>query len=223
LHRVHLPDIVNYMTEIIPGIYENTLEAIAAKVALVAPHVDWVQLDFSDATLVATPGFMEIEKLKPLIAKYPDLSFEAHLMADKPEEFLKSLVDAGFARIIIHVEAADPRIFLDQARYESVEVGIAIDAATEFEQLEPFLEEADSVLVMTVEMGSSGQEFLPETLEKVKTIRENLPDLPIAVDGGMNADTARFAREAGATRIISTTFLFKNHAGSIAQGIKLLQ
>lgn len=210
------------MVDVIPGILEKDFAEIERRVALVAPHVEWVQVDFADNTLVSNETFNDFGKWGELISAYPNLSFEAHLMVANPEKYIKPAADAGFKRIIAHVEANDPRTFLADAKYEHVEVGVAIDGATEFEQAEPFLDEVDCVLVMTIEAGFSGQSFMPETMEKVKAIRHHYPDLPIEVDGGINDQTAKVAREAGATRLVSTSFLFKDPS-AIAEAIEGLK
>jgi ribulose-phosphate 3-epimerase len=198
------------MIDVIPGILEFELSEIENKVNLVASHVDWIQIDFMDGSLVPNKTFMDIDKLKNIISSHPAVSFEAHLMVANPEKYVESLSKVGFKRLIAHVEANDPRLFLDQVKYESVEVGLALDGSTEIDQLEPLLEELDTILIMTIEAGSSGQMFLPESVEKIKSIREILVDIPIEVDGGINETTARLARDAGATRLVSTSYIFKD-------------
>lgn len=202
--------------DVIPGILEKEWTLIKERLDLVRGLVEWVQIDIADNTLVPNITVLEFSKLDPAF------SFEAHLMVANPEKYIKPLVDAGFKRLIAHVECQDPRLFLEQAKYENVEVGMAIDAATPIETIEPFLEEVDMVLVMTIEAGFSGQEFMSETVEKIKTIHENFPDLPIEVDGGINDKTAKFAKDAGATRLVSTSFLFKDPA-QIADAIEQLR
>jgi ribulose-phosphate 3-epimerase len=212
------------MIDIIPGILEHEWKPIEDKLLIVAPFVPWVQIDVMDNTLVPNTTFLDFSNFSPskLLPQLTRLSFEAHMMVAHPEKYIKPLADAGFKRLIAHVECHDPRLFLDQAKYEHVETGMAIDGSTEFEQIEPFLEEIDFVLVLTIEAGFSGQEFMPETLEKIKKIHEHFPDLPIEVDGGINPKTAGLVIDAGATRIISTTYLFKNPE-SIAQSIAALK
>lgn len=207
------------MIEVIPGILEKEWEMIDERLRLVAPYTPWAQIDFADNTLVPNTTFLDFAAFKPFAEK---ISLEAHLMVANPEKYIKAASDAGFKRLIAHVEAHDPRIFLDQVKYEHVEVGIAIDGPTEFEQVEPILEEVDFVLVMTIEAGFSGQVFLPECVEKIKSIHNYLPDLSIEVDGGINDQTARLVKEAGATRLVATSFLF-NNPGSIAAAIEHLK
>jgi len=204
------------------GLNDLTLEKITNKIELAAPHVEWIQLDIGDGTLIPGKTYMEFAKLKPVIERFPHLSFEAHLMVDEPEKYITPLSDVGFKRLIAHIECTDPRIFIDEAQFESVEVGLGIDGPTELEQLEPFLDMVDTVLVMTIEMGASGKPFMPETIEKIKLIHENLPDLPIEVDGGMNDVTSGIVRDAGAIRIVSTSYLYKDPV-HIATAVKKLK
>lgn len=207
------------MVDIIPGILEKDWSEIERRIKLVAPYVSWVQIDVADNTLVPNTTFLDFNKFR---ACPESVSLEGHLMVTSPEKYIRPLVDAGFKRLIAHLEANDPRIFLDQARFEHVEVGIAIDGPTEFEQIEPFLEEIDCCLVMMIEAGFSGQEFQPENLEKIKTIHQGFPDLPIEVDGGINETTAKIVKDAGATRLVSTSYLFKDPQ-KIAEAIERLK
>jgi ribulose-phosphate 3-epimerase len=212
------------MIDVIPGVLEKEWKPIEEKLLIAGPHVSWIQVDVADNTIVPNTTLLDFTNFSPtkLLRQLEHLSFEAHLMVANPEKYITPLADAGFKRIIAHVEAHDPRIFLEQAKYEHVEVGIAVDGPTELEQVEPFLDQVDVVLIMTIEAGFSGQEFMSETLEKIKTIHENFPDLPIEVDGGINERTAKMAGEAGATRLVSTSFLFKN-PDSIVSSIALLK
>lgn len=207
------------MVDIIPGILEKDWSEIEKRITLVAPYVSWVQIDVADNTLVPNETFLDFEKFR---ASPTSVSLEGHLMVANPEKYIHALADGGFKRLIAHVECADPRLFLDQARFESVEVGMAIDGPTEFEQLEPFLEEVDCVLVMMIEAGFSGQELQSENIDKIKIIRQYFPDLPIEVDGGINDQTAKLVRDAGATRLVSTSYLFKDPT-KIAEAIQRLK
>ena len=197
------------MIDVIPGILEKEWGTIEEKLRLVTGLVSWVQIGFADNTMVPNTTFLDVAKFAPYAKQF---SLEAHLMVASPEKYVKKLADAGFKRLIAHVEAHDPRLFLDAVKYEQVETGIAIDAPTEFETVEPFLEEVDFVLVMMCEAGFSGQKFQPEQVEKIKSIHAYLPDLPIEVSGGISDKTARLVVEAGATRLVSTSFLFEDPA-----------
>ena len=204
------------MADIIPGIGigEKDFTGIEQKVKLVAPYVGWVQIDFADGTFVPTKTSWEVEKFAALIKSFTGnehkLSFEAHLMVASPEKYLKQLADAGFRRLIAQVEANDPRLFLEEAQFESVEAGLALDGTTELEVLEPFLEDIDCALIMGGEAGLADDIFQPENIEKVKALHGQLPDLPIEVEEGINRETAKILTEVGVTRLVATSYLFKN-------------
>jgi len=206
------------MIDVIPGILAKEWIPIQERIKLVEPYVEWVQIDVADNTLVPNTTFLDFPKFLTISRPF----LEAHLMVANPEKYIKPMADAGFKRLIAHVECHDPRVFLDQVKYEHVEVGVAIDGPTELDQVEPFLDEVDVVLVMTIEAGFSGQPFLSENLEKIKTIHQNFPDLPIEVDGGINDKTAQLVVEAGATRLVSTSYLYKS-PGQIAHVIDRLK
>lgn len=196
------------MADVIPGIFEKEFDLIKEKIDVAKNEVSWLHIDVADHTLVDNESYRDFSKWKTQMPEH--MSFEAHLMVTNPEKYIKPLCDAGFKRLIAHVESQDPRRFLEMAEYEEIEVGLAIDGPTEFEMIEPFLEQIDVCLVMTIEAGFSGQPFLPETVEKIKTIHQNIPDIIIAVDGGINQTTGNICVEAGATRLVSTSFLFSN-------------
>lgn len=215
--------------EIIPGIFEIDFEEIKRKISLVQDSVSWVQVDFSDGTLVPAQTFFDILKFAALIKQYDKhdnglpaarlpagqgrqghpLHFEAHLMVTNPEKYVRQLAEAGFERIIAQVEAADPRLFLEEAKLESVEAGLAMDSTTEIEQIEPLLEEVDCVLVMMAEAGSKAA-FQPENVEKVRLLRQHFPDLPLEAENGITRETAKLLTVAGATRLVPS-------AGSLAK------
>lgn len=194
--------------QIVPGILEKEWEGVEEKVARAAPYAPWIHIDIADGTMVPAVTPIDFDKYAGLFTQYPHVSFEAHLLVANPDKYLKGLVDAGFKRLIFHVESNDPRRFLELVKFEEVEVGIAIDGPTEVVEVEPFLEEVDFVLVAAVEEGVSGQSFMPETVDKVKLLRQSYMDLPIVVVGGITPAIARTVIDAGATRLVSTSFLF---------------
>jgi ribulose-phosphate 3-epimerase len=207
------------MIDVVPCIgMQKDWKVIEERLNMVSGRTSWVQMDFADNTIVPNQTLMDFAACKPFAGAF---SMEAHLLVAQPEKFIKPASDAGFRRLIAHVEAHDLRLFLDQVKFEEVEVGVAIDGPTEFEEVEPFLEEADFVLVMTAEAGASGGTFLPECVEKIKSIHSYLPDLPIEVEGGITDVTARLVREAGATRLVATNYIFADHAGVSSAIVRL--
>ena len=163
-------------------------------------------MDVADDTLISfkTPTRF------PFLKKNAHTFFEAHIMSEKPETYVKHLIDSGCKRIVAPVECTDPREFLSEARVWECETGLAIDVETPLEEVEPFLEELDFVLVMTAGAGAGDQLFEESTLSKIKTITRNLPDLPIEAEGGINLESVKPIAQAGATRIVSTSYIFKD-------------
>jgi ribulose-phosphate 3-epimerase len=158
------------------------------------------------------------------IRKITDLYFQSHLMIEEPERYLDAFADAGVNAVTIHREACeDPGGTLERIRGLGMDAGLALRPATPLETLDGLLDRLDLVLVMTVEPGFGGQKFIAGSDEKVRRLRDMLKregrDIPIGVDGGINADTAPAVVEAGATHLIAGNAFFK---GDVEQNIKLL-
>lgn len=210
--------------DIIPGIAELDPKELARKIALVLPYVDWIQLDIADETLVASKTFTDVAALEHILKPLQKLGkhVEAHLLVDDPVQLLKSVSQAGFERVTAQIECQDPQEFLAEARSFETEVGLAIGADSEIEVIEPFLEELDYVVVMTGELDSTKHIFQPETVEKIKIIHRNLPDLPIVAEVGITPETVKLVRDAGAARVVVGGYLFTNEH-KIAEAIEQIK
>lgn len=195
------------MVKIVPGILEADFEAIKEKLAGVEDKFDWVQIDFLDNTLLPNQSYTDLHQFQDLITP---AKLELHLMVDWPTKYLVDLPSPPFKRVVSHIEAKEPfELFLTQARERDLEVGVALDWPTPVEVSKPFINRVDLVLIMTARAGFSGQRFAEETLKKISLIRSSHPELPIEVDGGMSPETVEKAVRAGATHIVSTSYLFK--------------
>ena len=208
------------MIEIIPGIQEDNFSKIEEKIRLVEPYVNWVQIDVTDKTLTDNESFRDPRPFKKLKTK---LNFEVHMMFADPLAAVENWVKAGFGRLIAHVEIRDPQEFIDKVKALGVEVGLALDGPTELAKISPFLSQIDQVTIMMYKAGRSGQKFQEENLEKIRFIHQKFPNLSIEVDGGINAETAKLVKKAGAERLISTSFLFWQNRDNIKEAIKLLK
>jgi len=197
------------MVQIIPNITESDRKAVEQKIALVSPYVEAIQIDIADQTLVPIKTLEDFAFLTNLDC--PQI-LEAHLLVHNPELYVTRLVRSGFKRLIGHVECIDPREFLAEARSHECEVGLAIDIETSIEEIEPLLEEIDCVQVMTAQSGASGQLFEESSISKIKAIHRNFPELPIAVEGGMNEETVKVVVQAGATRIVTASYIFHDES-----------
>lgn len=211
------------MIDVTPAIFTDDFEVLKSRIAALAAHAPWIQIDFSDGTMVPNKTFFELDKFAALFSQVPSVSFEAHLIVDNPVKYLKPLADSGFKRIIAQVEASDPRQFLEEAKIESVEIGLALDGASEVEVIEPFLESVDLVVIMTIEAGSAESPFLPESVEKIKSLRHHFPDLAIAAEGNIDERNAKLLVDAGVTRLVVSSDALLKNPGILPQTLTALR
>ena len=199
--------------EIIPGILEKDFASIEKKLEIIKPFATSVHIDLLDGIFAPNKTFMDPAPF----AKYTkDFIFEVHMMVDNPVDYLQSFADAGFRRFIGQIEKMkDIPEFVAKGQMLG-EVGLALDSTTSFSAM-PSLEDVDFAFVMTVKAGFSNQSFLPEMLEKVKQLREKDPLLPIEVDGGISETNIVLAKQAGATRFVSTGYIFNQGENPSAQ------
>jgi ribulose-phosphate 3-epimerase len=141
------------------------------------------------------------------------LPFEAHLMISTPERHLETFASAGADGITIHHEACEHvGAALRQIRALNCRAGVAINPETPASAVDLFLDSADLALVMTIHPGFGGQELIPETLNKVRAVRDAITqrglDIDLEVDGGVDLSTARACVEAGANVLVAGTAVF---------------
>jgi len=153
------------------------------------------------------------------------LVFDCHLMVSNPEHHIEEFARAGADIISIHAEAT-PHIHgaLQKIRTAGVKASVVINPGTPVEVVKNVLNLVDQVLVMTVNPGFGGQAFLPETMDKVRelvVLREvNQLDFDIEVDGGIDDETIRVAKEAGANVFVAGSYVFK---GDVAHQVQTLK
>lgn len=195
------------MYEIIPGILEKDWQTIEQKILQVKNFAKTIHIDIADGKLVPNTTFLDPLPFK----KYSSsIFFELHMMVEQPLQYLKPFADAGFKRFYGHIEKmSDQAEFIRQGQLLG-EVGFAFDGPTQLDRINISLKNIDCFLFYTSEKaGFSGPPFVPDRLEKVKQIRVKT-QVPIEVDGGINATTIISAKNAGANRFVSTSFLFSN-------------
>ena len=147
--------------------------------------------------------------------KVSDIYFDTHLMVTDPTRLIPLFAKAGRTMVTIHLESnGDTKANLAAIRENGMQSGLAIKPATDWKEVIPYLPLCDMVLVMTVEPGYGGQGFIPGCADKVARLREycnenGFDEMNIQVDGGINADTAVTARNAGANVLVAGTYLFK--------------
>ena len=143
---------------------------------------------------------------------------DAHLMVQEPIRYVEAFQKAGADSVTVHLEACeDVKATLDKIRECGMKVGLSINPETDVKELAPYLGEVDMILVMSVHPGFGGQKFIPESLDKIRTIRTMLSEkgleTDIQVDGGIYVDNVREVLDAGANVIVAGSAVFKGDAG----------
>ena len=204
------------MIEIIPAIIPKFFQEIEEKIKLVEPYVDWVQLDVMDGKFVNNLTWTNPNDLKSLNT---NLNLEVHLMINNPEEAIDDWIESGVKRIIIHYESTDKhKEIIEKVKRAGLEIGLAINPETSIEVIDEFYKDIDLVLIMSVNPGFGNQDFLNESVDKIKQLRGEYKDVKIEVDGGINLKTAPKVIEAGANILAVGTAIFKSN--NIEQTIK---
>jgi ribulose-phosphate 3-epimerase len=211
----------------VPSILSADFTRLGEQVrALEAAGVDRFQLDVMDGRFVPniTFGALAIESLRPLTR----LAIEAHLMLAPPEDFIERFAKAGADTIIVHQEAT-PHLHraIQQIHRLGKKAGVAINPSTPSSTLSEVLGSLQLVLVMTVNPGFGGQDFIPETLGKIRQVRHAIQerglDCEVEVDGGINHQTARSVVQAGANVLVVGTAVFASKDGISAAIQSLLR
>ena len=213
------------MTKIAPSILSADFARLGEQVrAVEAAGVDRFQVDVMDGRFVPniTFGALAIRSLRSLTR----LTIEAHLMVQPPEDFIEHVAKAGADTIIVHQEAT-PHLHraLQQIHRLGKKAGVALTPSTPGSMLSEVLGSLQLVLVMTVNPGFGGQDFIPETLGKIRQIRNAIQerglDCEVEVDGGINHETARLAVEAGANVLVAGSSVFdsKDSIPAAIQGL----
>jgi ribulose-phosphate 3-epimerase len=205
------------VTKIAPSILSADFTRLGEQVrAVEAAGVDRFQVDVMDGRFVPNISFgaLAIASLRPLTR----LTIEAHLMVQPPEDFIERFAKAGADTIIVHQEAT-PHLHhaIQQIHHFGKKAGVAINPSTPASTLSEILGSVQLVLVMTVNPGFGGQDFIPETLSKIRQVRNAIQerglDCEIEADGGINRQTARLVVEAGANVLVCGTAVFDSKEG----------
>ena len=174
---------------------------------------NWIHFDVMDGEFVENKTF-KYEVVKE-VGAYCNFFKDVHLMTYNPQEFLKEYRGSGTDQITFHYESIEEKEILsliEMVKSLNMKVGISIKPSTDVTKIERYLSLIDLVLVMSVEPGRGGQKFMVESLDKIKWLsnhKENNHYL-ISVDGGINNETSKLVKEAGADVIVVGTYLTKD-------------
>lgn len=178
----------------------------------------YVHIDIMDGSFVPNISFG-----MPIISAVKsctDLVLDVHAMIVEPDKYIDDFIKCGADIITFHYEALSHERILKAINYihsKNKRVGISIKPKTSHESIYPYLDLVDMVLVMTVEPGFGGQKFMHETMEKVRAIRKKSSTVDIQVDGGINNETIKIAKGAGANIFVLGTAFFKSEKGINAE------
>lgn len=195
---------------IVPSVLSADFGRLREEIKSVEKHCGWIQVDIMDGHFVPNLSFgPHITKNLRSLTKLP---LDAHLMVERPLDFAEPFAKAGADLITVHAESENFAAALKAIKRKGLKAGLALRPRTPFSRAEKYLKELDLLLVMTVEPGFGGQEFMRGMLAKIKEAkaareRKGL-SFHIQVDGGVNAETAFECLSAGANSLVMGSALF---------------
>tara|TARA_Y100000590_G_scaffold420486_1_gene523235 strand:+ start:988 stop:1638 length:651 start_codon:yes stop_codon:yes gene_type:complete len=180
--------------------------------ALDTARADIIHIDVMDGHFVnnLTLGPALIKSIR----NRTNLPFDVHLMIDPVYPYIKDYIDAGADIVSFHVEVQeDIAKTINKVKSFNKKVGLAINPDSDIKILEPFIDFIDQIIFMTVYPGFAGQEFIPKVLEKVQLARQLIGDrlVEIEIDGGVNANNAKYCIDAGATILVAGASVFSDN------------
>lgn len=201
------------MTKISPSILACDFARLGEEIESIRlGGAEMAHLDVMDGIFVTNISFglPVIESIR----KSTSMFLDVHLMITKPERYIERFIDAGADLVTFHIEATDcPDKCIEIIKSKGKLAAISVKPNTPIEEIYPYLDRCDMILVMTVEPGYGGQALIPECLEKVKKLKAEIDKrglaVDIQVDGGINEKNAADAKAAGANVLVAGSAVFK--------------
>lgn len=205
------------------SILSNTLKPLDIVKELDKTNADAIHIDIMDGKFVDNKTWTTSEIIK--LTKYSNLPLDVHLMVNNPSKYIEDYAMLNTNDIIFHYEAVkDINKVINEIKDYGLKVGIAVNPDTDVKNIYDYLSNIDIVLIMSVYPGKSGQVFINEALDKIKELKDyivnnNLKTL-ISVDGGINDETGKLCKEAGADILVSASYIhndIKNNIDKLKQ------
>jgi len=198
------------MLRIAPSILSADFAKLSDEIECIRSETDWLHVDVMDGHFV--PNLTIGPPVVAAIRKHTDDFLDCHLMMTNPGEYLEAFAKAGADSCTVHVEVGGTADLIVAARELGMKVGLAVNPETPIESCEPWLDQVDLILVMSVHPGFGGQHFMEVAVPKIARVaeiaRRDGLGLAIEVDGGIDADTVKLVARAGADTFVAGSAIF---------------